>query len=295
MKRIAKPLFLLPLLSAGLFALVVLGPFSASAAPASTVHRAYVNLSKHKGRAGGSNVTYHGGAVMAGTANVYAIFWEPTGSYVSSTYNSLILRYFKDVGRSSLYHNITQYTQTGGGSPSNAVLAASWIDTAPYPSNTLQDSNIQSEVTHAQQVNGWTSSLNNVFFVFTAKGETICVSGECSFSYFCAYHSNFGNTLYATMPYTGTDLATCGVAHSPNHDIDADSTINVTSHEEMESATDPQGTAWFDKSGNEIADKCAWHFGSLNSRGGDVSWNGDAYYVQKEWDNHTSGCVLSGP
>jgi len=232
---------------------------------------------------------------MAGTANAYAIFWEPTGSYVSPTYNSLIIRYFGDIGGSPLYHNNTQYTQSGGGFPGNAVFAGSWVDTAAYPSGTLQDSNIQQEVAHAQQVNGWKTSLNNIFFVFTAKNENICTSGVCSFSYFCAYHSNFGNTLYAAMPYTGTNLAACGVSHSPNHDVDADSTINVTSHEQNEAATDPLGTAWYDSSGNENGDKCAWNFGPLNSQGGDVSWNGHAYYVQKEWDNHVSGCVLSGP
>ncbi len=279
-----------------MLALTFLGPLSADAAAGGKAHFMGTKLHAQTQKfARTSNLTYHGGPVMAGTANVYAIFWEPTGSYVSSTYNSLIERYFGDIGSSPLYHINTQYTQTGGGYPSNAVLAGSWVDTAAYPSGTLQDSNIQAEVTHAQSVNGWKSSLNNVFFVFTAKNENICVQGVCSFSYFCAYHSNFGSTLYAAMPYTGTNLSACGVTHSPNGDVDADSTINVTSHEQNEAATDPQGTAWYDRSGNENGDKCAWKFGTLNSQGGDVSWNGHAYYVQKEWDNHISGCALSGP
>ncbi len=79
---------------------------------------------------------------MVNTANAYAIFWEPTGSYVSPTYNSLIRRYFGDVGGSPLYHNNTQYTQTGGGFPNNAVLAGSWVDTAAYPSKTLSDAQV---------------------------------------------------------------------------------------------------------------------------------------------------------
>jgi hypothetical protein len=285
---------MLPLLSFVVLALALLGPLSASAAPASSYHHV-MRTKQQAPRPRGSNLSYHGGPVMAGTANAYAIFWEPTGSFVSPTYNSLITRYFGDIGGSSLYHNNTQYTQSGGGFASNAVFAGSWVDTAAYPSGTLQDSDVQNEVAHAQQVNGWQTSLNNVFFVFTAKNENICAFGVCSFSYFCAYHSNFGNTLYAAMPYTGTNLAACGVSHSPNGDVDADSTINVTSHEQIEAATDPLGTAWYDRSGNEIGDKCAWNFGPLNSQGGDVSWNGHAYYVQKEWDNHVSGCVLSGP
>jgi hypothetical protein len=89
------------------------------------------------------------------------------------------------------------------------------------------------------------------------------------------------------MPYTGTNLSACGVSTSPNHDFDADSTINFTSHEQMEAATDPHLNALYDLAGYDIVDKCAWQFGTTNSQGGDVVWNG--------WDNARRGCVLSGP
>lgn len=240
-------------------------------------------------------MTYHGGPVQNGTAHVYAIFWEPTGSTVSSTYNSLIKRYFGDIGTSGLYKNNTQYKNSTGGYASGAVLSGSWVDTAAYPSGTLQDSNIQSEVTHAKSVNAWSSALTNIFFVFTAKNENICSGGSCSFTSFCAYHGYFGsNTIYAAMPYTGTNLAACGAPVSPNHDSAADSTINVTSHEQNEAATDPLLNAWYDSAGSEIGDKCAWNFGSYSSNG-NVTWNGHNYIVQQEWDNARSGCVLSGP
>ncbi len=294
MKRKSRLPYFLPVLVVAALAMLLSGSMSADAAPAMMRAKEFAT-NQHNIRAAKGNLTYHGGQVMEGTANAYAIFWEPTGSFVSPTYNSLITRYFKDIGSSSLYHNDTQYTDSSGKFASSATFAASWVDTQNYPSKTLSDANIQSEVTHAQSVNGWTTSLDNVFFVFLAKGENICTGGVCSFTTFCAYHSNFGSTIYAAMPYTGTNLAACGVQHSPNGDFDADSTINVTSHEQNEAATDPYGTAWFDATGNEIGDKCAWRFGSLNSQGGDVSWNGDAYYVQKEWDNHVSGCRLAGP
>jgi hypothetical protein len=63
----------------------------------------------------------------------------------------------------------------------------------------------------------------------------------------------------------------------------------------MEAATDPLLNAWYDASGNEIGDKCVWKFGTRNSSGADVVWNGHGYIVQKEWDNHKSRCVLAGP
>jgi hypothetical protein len=104
-------------------------------------------------RATRANVMYGGGPVMAGTTSVYAIFWEPAGN-VEQHYNGLIERYFNDVGGSSLYRIARQYKQANGGFPANAVLAGVWNDTRAYHANPLLDSDIQQEVTHAQQVNG---------------------------------------------------------------------------------------------------------------------------------------------
>ncbi|MDQ6661243.1 MAG: hypothetical protein M3Z24_09795 [Chloroflexota bacterium] len=289
-----KKLFsLLPLVTFAMLVMVLAAPTSAGAASVGQGHAHVAAAKQHKSSSSRtSNLLYHGGPVMGGTSHDYAIFWEPTGSYVSSGYNSLITRYFNDVGGSGLYHNNSQYSANGT-SPTNSTLASSWVDTASYPSGTITDAQVQAEVTHAQQVNGWSSSINNVFFVFTAKNENICYGSSCSFTTFCAYHSSFGNnTLYAAMPYTGTSLSGCGVPTSPNNNIDADSTINVTSHEQMEAATDPLGNAWYDRSGNENGDKCNFNFGPGN---GDVVFNGHPYEVQKEWDNQVHGCVLSGP
>jgi hypothetical protein len=242
-----------------------------------------------------SNLVYHNGPVMTGVMQAYAIFWEPTGSHVSPTYNSLIQRYFRDVGSSDLYQNNTQYKDAQGNAPSSAVLAGSWIDTAPYPSSTLTDQQIRNEVTHAMNVNGWTQNITHAFFVFTAKDEQICSGNQCSFTSFCSYHSFFNtHTIYAVLPYAGTNLSICGVPSSPNSDIDADSMINLASHEQMETATDPLITGWYDSSGAEEADKCTWKFGTTTN-GGDVVWNNHPYIVQKEWDNAKSACVLAGP
>ena len=255
----------------------------------------------HKGHrksgiyASGNNLNYGGGQVMGGTVNAYAIFWEPTGN-VSASYNSLIQRYFNDVGGTGLYHNNTQYTDSSGDVPSNAVLAGSWVDNSAYPESPLLDSDIQNEVTNAQNANGWSSSIDNIFFVFTEAGQDICfdsTQSQCASNTFCAYHNYFGtNTIYATMPYAAS--FSCNPGSSPNND-DADQTINVTSHEQMEAATDPLLNAWTDSSGQEIGDKCNFTFGTTASDGSDVNWNGDPYIVQEEWDNARSSCVLKGP
>lgn len=239
------------------------------------------------------DVAYGGGPVMAGTTSVYAIFWEPTGN-VSARYNSLIERYFNDVGSSSLYRLARQYTQANGGFPASAVLAGAWLDTRAYRANPLLDDDIQQEVTRAQQVNGWHASMHALFFVFTERNTNVCTDGTraaCTSNGYCAYHSSFGaDTIYASVPYVAS--FDCDSSASPNHD-DADQAIDNISHEQLEAVTDPFGDGWIDAAGNEIADKCVDTFGRLNARGGNVLWQGHPYRVQQEWDNQTGSCRLA--
>jgi Phosphate-induced protein 1 conserved region len=259
---------------------------------------------------GTGNAIYHGGPVVTGNMKVYVIFWEPSGSFVSSTYNELLQRYFRDIGDSGLYANNQQYTQADGRAPEHAKLAGTFVDTSPYPSTPLlPDADIQHEIMHAMSVQGWKPGINHAFFVYTALNEFICLpprlGGVCSqpAGHTCAYHFGFptpeGVVLYGAMPYVGNDLTACyGLSVSPNHDIAADAEINATSHEQMELATDPEVTGWFDATGpftGEIGDKCAGVFGPLDAAGADLSINGHPYIVQEEWDNAVSGCVLSGP
>lgn len=131
--RIRLP-FLLPLLLLTLSAVTLMQPLSASAS-SHPIHRGmhpvhHANIHhlwgkkhyQHKPNAGTTNLVYQGGPVMAGTTQVYAIFWEPTGSYVDGSYNSLLMRYFGDVGASPLYQNNTQYTDSNGNAPQSAVM-----------------------------------------------------------------------------------------------------------------------------------------------------------------------------
>jgi hypothetical protein len=118
----------------------------------------------------------------------------------------------------------------------------------------------------------------------------------------CGYHFGFrtpdGPVLYAGMPYAGNSLAHCyGLSVSPNRDVAADAEVNITSHEQMEAATDPEASGWFGPGGltDEIGDKCAGIFGPLNAKGADVYFKGHPYILQEEWDNAVSGCVLTGP
>jgi len=292
MRKLIVPVSLVPMLLLALLALLPMNAFAAS-----QHHTPHFLLKSHQVRNAptASNLVYHGGPVMNGTANVYAIFWEPSGN-VQSGYNSLIQRYFGDVNGTGLYKTNTQYHDSSGRYASAEHLAGSWVDSSGYPESPLLDSDIQNEVSYAQSVNRWSSSNQNIFFVFLEANQDLCFDNsysQCASNYFCAYHSYFGaNTIYAAMPYAAS--FSCNPGYSPNNN-DADQTINVSSHEQMEAATDPLLNAWYDYSGAENGDKCAWNFGPVNGSGADVVWNRHGYIVQKEWDNYRRGCVLSGP
>jgi hypothetical protein len=295
----------LPSLTLTLLVGLLLNPSSARAATPNFFW-AQARAAASAGATGG-NVIYHGGPVMAGEMKAYAIFWEPSGSVVSPRYNRLLRRYFGDVGDSGLYRNNEQYTDSNGQAPTDAELAGTFVDTSPYPSTPfIQDSDIRNEVTHAMSVKGWQPGITHAFFVYTALDEFVCFAflGSCSAPVggFCAYHFGFGTpagpVLYAAIPYAGNSLVRCyGLSRSPNHDIDADAAINITSHEQMEAATDPTASGWFGPGGlgDEIGDKCVGVFGPLNANGADVRLKRHPYILQEEWDNAVSGCALSGP
>jgi hypothetical protein len=259
--------------------------------------------------AASNNLLYSGGPVEATGSTNYAIFWEPTltasVNSVTPTYNSLITRFLQDIGGSGLYGVASQYYQTTGGTTQNiansSTFGGSYVDTSIYPGPVLTDSEIQAEVTKVMQATGWTGGIGHEFFVFTAKNEISCAGAECSNAVFCAYHSSFTSgsqeVLYANQPYTGTAPVGCTTPTSPNGDLDADSTINVVSHELMETVTDPSvgdsNYAWIDSSGSEIGDKCNFTFGSTDGAGADLYANGHPYIVQQEWSNRAGGCSMS--
>ena len=271
------------------------------------------------------NLVYHGGPVMQKTTNTYAIFWEPpklqTGdpAYVAPGYNKGVLRYFNDVGGTGLYNINTQYYQTINGPKefikNSSSLAGSWVDTAPYPKsgctdpatpgNCLNDSQIQAEVTHAIQVNGWSASKTNVFFVFTARDEGSCFgqSGSCAFTTYCGYHGNFGATIYSNMPYGASFSAVprprlyCTRTNVFPNGRDIDMETNILSHEHMEATTDPMLNAWYAPSGNENGDLCVYNMGDRDEDNGlaNQNWGGHFYLLQQEWNNNVSGCSQDGP
>ena len=270
----------------------------------------------NKGALSGGSLSYHNGPVMHTNA-VYAIYWVPAGLTVSSGYQSVLDGFFQNVAAdsgktSNVYYSDTQYydNTAAGKIQYSSTFKGFVVDTNPFPPNgctdsytsvCLTDAQLQTEINNVIAANGWPRGTGSMFFLFTPKNVGSCYGSACAFSYFCAYHSSFGSgssaTLYANMPYAAWVPSACGSGQSPNGD-DADSTINVASHEHNEAITDPLGSAWYDRRGYENGDKCAWNFGSSLGSTNYGKYNQAIgtgfYYLQQEWSNKSSGCVLTG-
>jgi len=144
-----------------------------------------------------------------------------------------------------------------------------------------------------------------VFFppnVETCMGTGSSKTTSCSSNVYCGYHSgvDVGNNpaLYANMPYPA--LNGCADPfngpQAPNGNSFADAEVSVVAHEANEAITDWAG-AWIDANGFEVADECAFTYGTpLGSTGVATDSfatgtrynqviNGHDYYTQDMFSN----------
>ena len=194
----------------------------------------------------------------------------------------------------------------------------------------LDDSQLQAEVNSVSAAFRQPHNLSHIFVLYLPKqvescflpGETTSVGPNGQFctinneptAGFCAYHSEDpSNAVYADLAYpiyNSPTGFTCGsdarfpVVESPNHNPDADTEVSPTSHEVSEAITDPDDeSGWYDSTGNEIGDDCAYIYGATNGQAGGL-YNqtifGLHFLTQQEFSNRvfsasggTAGCVDS--
>lgn len=294
------------------------------------------------------DVCYEGGPVLRKPA-VHLLFWlGPNVGGIPTTlnvrefpplYRPMIERYFADVAHdkgvsTDVYAVDPQYHDAQPGvNESEFAARNTTLDAKAFPAHSssecpgavegvaegpcVLDKDIQREVELAAGTS--TAGLGNIYFVFTAPGVSSCANFGCSYTAYCAYHSDFGGngvtpgnqTIYANMPYAAPEVCDSGVHPNEEHDKGTDAAIDVASHEFNEAITDPIGSqcksvaekeceplSWTDIIGQEIADKClppettisgiygeplgktAFEYGYYNQL-----INGHPYWTQTEWSN----------
>jgi len=250
----------------------------------------------------GNGINYHGGPVLH-TINVYYI-WYGNWNGLDPTGPPILTDFASNDGGSPYFDINTTYADTTGSVP-NAVTFAGQTTVAGN-STSLSDTDVANIVGTALGQFGGTPDTNGVYFVLTAPG----INETSGFlTKYCGWHTNGSFTNGGTtwdIKYafvgnaSGPSLGNCAeqTSSSPNGDPGADAMVSVMAHELDESTTDPDLNAWYDGSGMENADKCAWTFGSTytasNGSLANMKLGARDYLIQQNWLNAQGGlCTLS--
>lgn len=273
------------------------------------------------GTSGANGINYNGGPVMHQVNLYYILYGNWSGG--DST-GPAILEHWGQVIAPSNYFNINStYTDSTGQVPNNVTFMGTYSDPGSLGTS-LNDNQIAQLASNAINAHMWSGGVGTpppagsadpygVYMVLTAPGV-----GETSgfLSSYCGWHwsgSFVSGSITPGVLYSGYTVAnfafignasgpsfgSCAVqSNSPNGDAGADAMISVMAHELSETVSDPQGNAWYDSSGEENGDKCAWNFGTTyaapNGSTANVNLSGTNYLMQQIWLNANGGsCALS--
>ena len=225
------------------------------------------------------NMTYHGGKIMP-TAITEAIFWGTSWGTYSGDKITGMDSWYQGFSGSNYAKTSDEYTGTNGQVAATTTHKGHVVDTTAAAGGG-STSAILAEV--CKEVIPDTSG-NGYYAVYTDKPR-----GSAQY---CAWHSagTCGTTpvqfafFFKLDGDAGCDPADTSALHSQGLAAIA----NVSGHELSEARSDPANPgAWYDGSGAENGDKCAWTFGVPL-----VTFsNGTQWKIQGEWSNaaYTAG------
>ena len=206
------------------------------------------------------------------------------------------LGYFTSNAPSLTWPTSTSATVAASGSVKNGLIQVSDANVATYINNAIKSKVINAGV--------------KPIYVYMGANNTRLSSGFGTA--YCGWHS-IGTIGVRNIPYiavqdfTSTYARSCAAQTiSPNGDYQLDAVASILVHEIDEALTDPDLRTWYDATGAENADKCAWAFGASNILNG-AKWNFQTpgnttkYYIQMNWlaDNKVtdsitgSACVVT--
>jgi len=251
----------------------------------------------HPAPSGNNGIFYHGGPVILGTTNVYFIWY---GNWSGNTADSILTNFAGSVGGSPYFNINTTYYNGSSKHVSNSVHYAGSTTDNYSQGTAVSDAGIHAIVSSAISSKRVPNDPSGVYFVLTSAdvNET---SGFCT--QYCGWHTHgtiSGSDIkYAFIGNPDRCLNACAIQDtSPNGNAGADGMASIIAHELEESVTDPDLNAWYDRRGEENADKCAWTFGSThttpNGSLANMTLGSMNYMIQQNWVNASGGyCAKS--
>jgi hypothetical protein len=241
----------------------------------------------------GNGIFYHGGPLMVSpTTNIHYIWY---GNWGGNTATSILPAFANSIGGSPYFNINTTYTNSAGKAVTNSCSLSTQANDNYSRGKNLSDNDVLAIVA-AQNPN----DTNGVYFVLTSADVNES-SGFCT--QYCAWHAsatiNGQNIKLGFIGNPDRCPSSCSVqSNSPNGNAGADAMASLIAHELEEAVTDPNGNAWYDRRGEENADKCAWTFGQVyqtsNGSYANMKLGANNYLIQQNWVNANGGfCALS--
>jgi hypothetical protein len=246
----------------------------------------------HGAAAFGAHLTYFGGPVLS-HVEVVPLFWS-----ADTPFQSELATFYSEITNSTYFDLLTEYdTPTAPSTPIRRGSALRGVvDASPPAGSALSDTDIETEL--ARLIDAALvpqNSPNRLYMIHFPPGVSINLNGDESCVVFCAYHNTFvhagANVYYGVVPDQGGACAG-GCGNAPQQ---FDNETSVSSHELVESVTDPAvglatqtaaPLAWYDPVNGEIGDIC-------NAEETTVTGATRAWTVQMQWSNLAGACVAA--
>jgi hypothetical protein len=224
--------------------------------------------------AGSPDMTWHGGPVLPATS-VSAIYWGTSWSSATFVGDKIsgLDGFYSGIGSSHYAGTNTEYIGSNGQVTATVSYLGFTVDTSAAPKSSPRTSTILNEVC-ARIANPVTNGYYPVY-VDTPRGH----------ARYCAWHSwgscNGTQVQFGFFFNLDGDPGCDPQDGSGSHSQGLAALANVSGHEISEAMTDPRGDGWYDSSGSENADKCAWTFGAPLL----TFSNGTRWKIQGNWSN----------
>ena len=225
-------------------------------------------------------MTYHGGKIMP-TANTKAIFWGTSWNTYTGDKITGMDSWYTGFSTSNSAKTSDEYTGTNGQVGAMTTHEGHVIDSSASTGG-----------------NNTTTILNEVCKVITSPDPTgngyyaVYTDTPRGGAQYCAWHSagscNGIPVQFAFFFKLDGDAGCDPQDTSGLHSQGLAALANVSGHELSEARSDPASPgAWYDSSGAENGDKCAWTFGAPLV----TFYDGSQWKIQGEWSNaaYTAG------
>jgi len=256
-----------------------------------------------------NGISYHNGLVMAGTSDVYVIWYgnwtSPTGPNSAET-QTIVGNFLGSFG-GSIPAQIN-FTYGGvNGAPSGGTIYGGGDVVGYTHGMELDAAAIQAIVSDSLSQNHLPLDSSGIYLVMASSDVGSTATGFCTPNA-PPYHGSFiRNSQAVKYAFIGNPARCPSVAApqffapngsqlaTPNGNLAADAMVSTATHALDTTITDPFRSAWYDSAGLENADKCSGSFSHTLTLGNgaryNFTYNGgqDKYLIQDNWVNNYGG------